>query len=71
MFLFHRWYDLDLLVLHELEKGLQLETYSQMIPIPTSIINLAREDTEKDYKYLNSGFSVTVSHIMGSNLQVM
>ncbi|XP_065218341.1 protein PRRC1-like [Planococcus citri] len=65
-----KWYDLDLLVLHDLEKGLQLETYSQMIPIPTSIINLAREDTEKDYKYSKSGFSVTVSHIMGNNLQV-
>lgn len=65
-----KWYDVDLIVLRGFENDLHLETFSQMIPIPQSIVNVAKYDTPKDYLQIDSGFSVAVSHIMGSNLQV-
>lgn len=61
---------MDLIVLRGFENDLHLETFSQMIPIPQSIVNVAKYDTPKDYLQIDSGFSVAVSHIMGSNLQV-
>lgn len=61
---------MDLIVLRGFENDLHLETYSQMIPIPQSIVNVAKDDTPKDYLQIDSGFSVAVSQIMGSNLQV-
>lgn len=70
MFFFKRWYDLDLILLQDTEKNTNLESYTQMIPIPFTIINVAKDDTVKDYEYKDTGFSVPVSHILGNNLQV-
>ncbi|KAK7576509.1 hypothetical protein V9T40_012795 [Parthenolecanium corni] len=65
-----KWYDLDLILLQDAEKSTNLESYSQMIPIPFTIINVAKDDTVKDYEHKDTGFSVPVSHILGNNLQV-
>ena len=51
------------------EKNLRLETYSQMIPVPKTITNVIREDTPKDYEFIETGYGVTISQIMSANLQ--
>jgi len=65
-----KWFDLDLLVLEDTEKDVHLETFSQMIPVPASIVNVAMDETPLTYANIQDGFSVTIASLMASNLQV-
>ncbi|XP_075216145.1 protein PRRC1-A-like [Lycorma delicatula] len=65
-----KWYDLGALVLSDAERGLVLETFTQMTPVPSSIVTLAQDDTPDDYPLSSTGFSITVGGLMASNLHV-
>ncbi|XP_017776338.1 PREDICTED: protein PRRC1-like [Nicrophorus vespilloides] len=65
-----KWYDLGVIILNDPIKEINLQTFTQMTPVPTEIVNLAQEDTKSDYPLAWSGLAVTVGSLMGSNLHV-
>nr|XP_022906235.1 protein PRRC1-like [Onthophagus taurus] len=65
-----KWYDLGVLILTDPIKQINLQTFTQMTPIPTPIVNLAQEDTPGDYQLKWSGLNVTIGSLMANNLHV-
>lgn len=53
-----------------MERNIDLEVYTQSVPVPTSIVSLIRDDTPVDYEHISTGFSIPVAHFMASNLKV-
>lgn len=53
-----------------MERNLDLEIYTQSVPVPTSIVSLIRDDTPVDYEHISTGLSIPVAHFMASNLKV-
>lgn len=51
-------------------RNIALKSITQMTPIPISVITSIKEDTPADYKYLTTGFAVTVGNVMANNLKV-
>lgn len=51
-------------------REINLETYTQLTPVPALVVALAQEDTPSDYPLRWSGLSVTIGSLMASNLQV-
>lgn len=41
-----------------------------MTPLPESIITTIKADTQENYEFKESGFSVTIGQIMANNLRV-
>lgn len=68
--LFFRWFDLGVLILNDPTKQINLQVFTQMTPVPASIVALAQEDTPNDYPLKWSGYSVTIGSLMAQNLQV-
>lgn len=54
-----------------MERNIDLEIYTQSVPVPTSIVSLIKDDTPKDYEHISTGFSIPVAHFMASNLKVI
>ncbi|XP_055683758.1 protein PRRC1-like [Lutzomyia longipalpis] len=65
-----QWFDAGLLLLTDPLRNLTLKTVTQMTAIPLSIITAIKEDTPKDYQFLDTGFAVTVGQVMANNLGV-
>ncbi|XP_025412239.1 protein PRRC1-like isoform X2 [Sipha flava] len=65
-----KWYEFGLLKLNDMERNIDLEVYTQSVPVPTSIVSLINDDTPKDYEHISTGFSIPVAHFMASNLKV-
>uniref|UniRef100_A0A1B6C033 Non-canonical purine NTP phosphatase/PRRC1 domain-containing protein n=1 Tax=Clastoptera arizonana TaxID=38151 RepID=A0A1B6C033_9HEMI len=65
-----RWYDVGAIVLSDVSRGLSLELFTQLTPVPTAIVTLSQEDTPADYPFANTGFAVTIGSLMGKNLHV-
>lgn len=57
-------------MLNELDKGINLETYTEFTPLPLDIVSVAKDDTPQDYEHLSTGFAVTIGSLMANNLQV-
>lgn len=68
--IFIRWYEFGLLKLNDMERNIDLEVYTQSVPVPATIVGLISDDTPKDYEYISTGFSIPVAHFMASNLKV-
>lgn len=64
------WFDVGLMVLEEPDENIFLETFTQMTPIPASVAISLASETPTDYPYIDTGYSVTVGQVMGTNLQV-
>lgn len=67
---FYRWYDMSLLLLTHPSLGISIHLSSQGTPLPAQIVTAARQDTPPDYKFKDSGFSITIGSLMAENLQV-
>lgn len=65
-----RWYDMSLLLLTHPSLGISLHLSSQGTPLPAQIVTAISQETPPDYKYKDSGFSVTIGSLMAENLQV-
>lgn len=57
-------------MLDDPKRDLTLQTFTQMTPIPVSIVDIAKQDTPEDYPQIASGFAVTIGSLMARNLQV-
>lgn len=64
-----KWYDLGLVLLDDNLKECQLETYTQMVPVPTGIVQIAETETPSDYAHKSTGYSVTIGSLMAKNLE--
>nr|CAD7571426.1 unnamed protein product [Timema californicum] len=65
-----KWYDTGVLLLHDPVRELSLHVFTQLTPVPASVVSVAQADTPDDYPLRSSGLSVTVGSLMGNNLQV-
>lgn len=65
-----RWYEVSVIVLSDKQRGIELQTYTQMTPVPASIVAQAHSETPKDYPLSWSGLSVTIGSLMAKHLQV-
>lgn len=61
---------MGVLILNDPIRDINLQTFTQMTPIPTSVVNLAQEDTPNDYPLKWSGLSIPIGNLMGKNLNV-
>lgn len=68
--MYFRWYDLGVLLLSDPSRGINLQMFTQMTPVPSSIVALAKDDTPVDYAHASSGYSVTIGSLMANNLHV-
>lgn len=65
-----KWYDLGVILLNDPKRNVNLQTFTQMTPVPSQIVTVAQEATPEDYPLKWSGLSVTVGSLMANNLQV-
>ncbi|XP_076667432.1 protein PRRC1-like isoform X1 [Andrena cerasifolii] len=65
-----KWYDLGVILLNDPKRNVNLQTFTQMIPVPSQIVTMAQEATPEDYPLKWSGLAVTVGSLMASSLQV-
>ncbi|XP_076235508.1 protein PRRC1-B-like isoform X2 [Calliopsis andreniformis] len=65
-----KWYDLGVILLNDPKHNVNLQTFTQMTPVPSQIVTMAQEATPEDYPLKWSGLAVTVGSLMASSLQV-
>ncbi|KOC64859.1 Protein PRRC1 [Habropoda laboriosa] len=65
-----KWYDLGVILLNDPKRNVNLQTFTQMTPVPSQIVTMAQEATPEDYPLKWSGLAVTVGSLMASSLQV-
>ncbi|XP_047356941.1 protein PRRC1-like isoform X1 [Vespa velutina] len=65
-----KWYDLGVILLNDPKHNVNLQTFTQMTPVPSQIVALAQEGTPEGYPLKWSGLSVTVGSLMANSLQV-
>ncbi|XP_043254919.1 protein PRRC1-like isoform X1 [Colletes gigas] len=65
-----KWYDLGVILLNDPKNNVNLQTFTQMTPVPSQIVIMAQDGTPENYNLKWSGLSVTVGSLMASNLQV-
>lgn len=66
----HRWFDVGALVLSDTGRGISLESFTQMTPVPSAIVTMAQEETPTEYSSSLSGFKIPLGSLMASNLHV-
>lgn len=65
-----QWYDLGVVVLNDPKNNINLQTYTQMTPVPSHIVESAKQATPKDYPLISTGVAVSVGSLIAENLQV-
>lgn len=65
-----KWYDLGVILLNDPKRNVNLQSFTQMTPVPSQIVAMAEEGTPEDYPLKWSGLSVTVGSLMANSLQV-
>ncbi|CAK9813832.1 Protein PRRC1 [Anthophora quadrimaculata] len=65
-----KWYDLGVILLNDPKHDVNLQTFTQMTPVPSHIVTMAQEATPEDYPLKWSGLAVTVGSLLASSLQV-
>uniref|UniRef100_A0A1B6MA66 Non-canonical purine NTP phosphatase/PRRC1 domain-containing protein n=1 Tax=Graphocephala atropunctata TaxID=36148 RepID=A0A1B6MA66_9HEMI len=65
-----KWYDVGAIVLSDIVRGLTLESFTQMTPVPSAIVAMAQEETPADYVTSAQGFKIPIGSLMASNLHV-
>lgn len=65
-----KWYDLGVILLNDPKHDVNLQTFTQMTPVPSQIVTMAQEATPEDYPLKWSGLAVTIGSLMADSLQV-
>ncbi|XP_063238435.1 protein PRRC1-like isoform X2 [Bacillus rossius redtenbacheri] len=65
-----KWFDAGALLLCDPGRDVSLHVFTQLTPVPSSIVELAQEDTPGDYPLRSSGLAVPVGSLMAGNLLV-
>jgi len=66
-----KWYDIGCIVLDDPVLGINLEIFTQSIPIPNECINQMRFETPIDYAFKSTGYSLTVGAVMAQKLSTL
>ncbi|CAO1394882.1 unnamed protein product, partial [Diamesa serratosioi] len=64
----NQWFDVGLLLLSDPQRNITLKTFTQMTSIPSFIVTTLDADTPAEYERKSTGFSTTIGHAMGRNL---
>ncbi|XP_023247539.1 protein PRRC1-like [Copidosoma floridanum] len=62
----NKWFDLGVIILEDLKQNINLQTFTQMTPVPSQIVETAKETPSTNIK---SGLTVTIDSLMGATLQ--
>ncbi|XP_066597065.1 protein PRRC1-like isoform X2 [Prorops nasuta] len=65
-----KWYDIGVIVLNDPKNNVNLQTFTQMTPVPSQIVTMAQQATPEDYPLKWSGLAVTIGSLMANSLQV-
>lgn len=57
-----RWFDIGCLLLQDPAQGIELQTYTQAVPVPIEYIQQAQDETPSDYGLGWSGLAVTIGN---------
>ena len=63
-----RWYDMGCIVLKDPEHNIELQVFTQAVPVPTEYVLSAQDQTPSDYNLRWSGLSVTIGQVIHSQL---
>ncbi|KDR15996.1 Protein PRRC1 [Zootermopsis nevadensis] len=66
----NKWFDIGVLMLKDPGQEINLQTFTQLTPVPAAMVALAQDDTPSDYPLLCSGLAVTIGSLMAQNLEV-
>ncbi len=58
-----RWFDLGCVVLKDPANNIDLQVFTQAVPVPTEYVMSAQDQTPSDYNLRWSGLSVTVGQV--------
>lgn len=64
----NQWFDIGLLLLSDPSRNITLKTFTQMTPIPASIIQVIAAETPADYDKKDTGFTTAIGSVMAHNL---
>ena len=64
----NQWFDIGLLLLSDPQRNITLKSFTQMTSIPSFIVTTLDVDTPAEYERKSTGFSTTIGHAMGRNL---
>ncbi|XP_074650407.1 protein PRRC1-like [Tubulanus polymorphus] len=59
-----KWFDIGCLLLKDPRHDIELQLFTQAIPIPTEIVSQIQDETPADYNLRWSGFSVTLGEVI-------
>ncbi|XP_063983044.1 protein PRRC1-like isoform X1 [Diachasmimorpha longicaudata] len=65
-----KWYELGVILLEDQKNKVNLQTFTQMTPVPSPIVTAAKEATPGDYPLRSLGLAVHIGASMATNLQV-
>lgn len=65
-----KWFDVGAVVLSDVARGVTLESFTQMTPVPAAIVVMAQEETPPEYLTSAKGFRIPIGSLMASNLHV-
>ncbi|XP_015117323.1 protein PRRC1 isoform X2 [Diachasma alloeum] len=65
-----KWYELGVILLEDQKNKVNLQTFTQMTPVPSQIVTAAKEATPGDYPLRSLGLAVHIGASMATNLQV-
>lgn len=64
-----KWFVLDVILLDDPKNHVNIRTFTQMTPVPTEMVTMARKATPVDYPS-ESGLAVTIDNLMANDLEV-
>lgn len=64
----NQWFDIGLLLLSDPSRNITLKTFTQMTPIPASIMQVIAAETPADYDKKDTGFTTAIGSVMAHNL---
>lgn len=65
-----KWYELSVILLEDKKNDVNLQTFSQMTPVPSQFVTMAKTETPDDYPLLSKGLAISIDELMADNLQV-
>lgn len=61
---------MGLLLLSDPVRNITLKTFTQMTPIPSTVMQIIESEMPKDYEKKATGFNTTIGSVMAQNLNV-
>ncbi|KAF7997347.1 hypothetical protein HCN44_005624 [Aphidius gifuensis] len=65
-----KWYELAVILMEDKKNNVNLQTFSQMTPVPSQFVEIAKTETPDDYPLITLGLAISIDELMADNLQV-